>query len=62
VAQDNYRRAWEIADTDEVVDLFTPDASYRSSVFREPYLASDAIRQYRQRGARRLRRGPCPVV
>jgi hypothetical protein len=34
---ERYRRAREIADADEVVDLFTPDASYRSSVFREPY-------------------------
>jgi hypothetical protein len=31
--------------------LSTPDASYRSSVFREPYLGSDAIRSYWQRGA-----------
>jgi hypothetical protein len=29
---------------DEVVDSFTPDASYRSSVFREPFLGSAAIR------------------
>jgi hypothetical protein len=43
---DRYRRAWETADADEVVDLFTADASYRSIVFREPYLGSDAIRQY----------------
>src|SRR5262249_1093956 len=35
---ERYRRAWETADADEVVDLFTPDASYRSSVFREPFL------------------------
>jgi hypothetical protein len=42
---------WETADADEVVDLFTPEASYRSSVFREPYLGSDAIRQYWRRGA-----------
>jgi SnoaL-like domain len=48
---ERYRRAWETADTDEIVDLFTPDASYRSSVFRAPYLGSDAIRQYWQRGA-----------
>ena len=48
---ERYRRAWETADADEVVALFTPDASYRSSVFREPYLGSDAIRQYWQRGA-----------
>ena len=48
---ERYRRAWETADSDEVVDLFTPDASYRSSVFREPYRGSDAIRQYWRRGA-----------
>jgi hypothetical protein len=29
----------------------SPDASYRSSVFREPFLGSVAIRQYWQRGA-----------
>jgi SnoaL-like domain len=48
---DRYRRAWETADADEVGDLFTPDASYRSSVFRESYLGSDTIRHYWQRGA-----------
>ncbi len=48
---EHYRRAWETADADEIVDLFTPDASYRSSVFGEPYLGSDAIRRYWQRGA-----------
>ena len=35
----------------EFVDLFKPDASYRSNVFREPVLGSDAIRQYWQRRA-----------
>ena len=34
---ERYRRAWETADADEVVALFTPDAWYWSSVFREPY-------------------------
>ncbi len=48
---ERYRRAWETADADEVAGLFTPDASYRSSVFREPYLGTDAIRQYWRRGA-----------
>jgi hypothetical protein len=42
---ERYWRAWETADADEVVDLFTPNASYRSGVFREPFLGSDAIRQ-----------------
>ena len=48
---ERYRRAWETADADDVVDLFTPDAPYRSSVFREPFLGTDAIRSYWQRGA-----------
>jgi hypothetical protein len=48
---ERYRWAWETADADEVVNLFTPDAAYRSSVFREPYLGSEATRQYWQRGA-----------
>jgi SnoaL-like domain len=46
-----YQRAWETADADEIVDLFAPGASYRTNVFREPYVGSDAIRQYWQRGA-----------
>ena len=46
-----YRRAWETANADEVVGLFTPDASYRSSLFREPLLGREAIRQALQRGA-----------
>jgi hypothetical protein len=45
---ERYRRAWETADADEAVDLFTPDASYRGSIFHEPFLGSDAIRQYWQ--------------
>ena len=48
---ERYRRAWERADADEIVELFTPDACYRSSVFREPYLGSEAIRGYWQRAA-----------
>jgi hypothetical protein len=46
-----YVRAWETADADLIVELFTPDASYRSSVFREPYVGSDAIRAYWHRAA-----------
>ncbi len=42
---ERHRRAWGTADEDEVADLFTPEASYRSSVFREPYLGGEAIGQ-----------------
>ena len=45
------RRPFETADADEVVDLFTPGAFCQSSVFCEPYVGSDAIRQYWQGGA-----------
>ena len=48
---DRYAHAWETANADEVVGLFTPDASYRSSVFREPHVGSDAIRAYWQGAA-----------
>jgi hypothetical protein len=48
---ERYRRARETADAGDVVDLFTPDASYRSSVFREPFLGGGAIRQHWHRGA-----------
>ena len=48
---ERYRQAWETADEDEIVDLFTPDASYRSSVFREPMTGTEAIREYWRRGA-----------
>ncbi|MBA2313070.1 MAG: nuclear transport factor 2 family protein [Actinobacteria bacterium] len=43
---DAYARAWEQADADAVVELFTPDASYRSLIFDEPHLGRDAIRAY----------------
>lgn len=48
---ERYRRAWESGDDDDIVGLFTPDAIYRSSVFREPHVGSDAIRAYWQWGA-----------
>lgn len=46
---ERYRQAWEQADADAVVELFTADASYRSSVFAEPSVGSAAIRAYWQR-------------
>ena len=48
---ERYRRAWETGDADEIVDLFTPDGSYRSSVFREPHVGHGAIRRYWNRAA-----------
>ena len=33
---ERYRRAWEERDPEAAAALFTPDASYRSSPFREP--------------------------
>lgn len=48
---ERYGRAWETADEGLVVSLFTEDASYRSSPFREPYRGHKEIRAYWQRGA-----------
>jgi uncharacterized protein (TIGR02246 family) len=48
---ERYRKAWETGDADEVADLFTPDAVYRSSVFREPHLGTAEIRDYWRRAA-----------
>jgi ketosteroid isomerase-like protein len=55
---EGYRRAWETADTDLVLTLFTEDASYRSNPFEEPHVGHEGIRGYWdgvtsvQRGAR----------
>ncbi|MDQ4124372.1 MAG: nuclear transport factor 2 family protein, partial [Actinomycetota bacterium] len=38
-----YAQAWESGDLG-VVDLFTPDATYRSHIFREPHSGRDGIR------------------
>src|SRR5919106_5715585 len=43
---ESYRRAWEEADAELVLTLFTEDASYRSSPFHEPSLGHDGIRAY----------------
>jgi hypothetical protein len=47
----SYDRAWETADEDLIVSLFTEDASYRSSPFRAPYRGHTEIRAYWRRGA-----------
>jgi ketosteroid isomerase-like protein len=43
---DAYARAWRDCDPDAVVAIFTEDAIYRSSPFREPHLGSDGIHAY----------------
>ncbi len=47
----SYCEAWEKADEDLVASLFTEDASYRSSPFREPFRGQAEIRAYWRRGA-----------
>ena len=41
-----YARAWREKDADAVVQLFTDDAEYRSSPFRDPHVGPDGIRVY----------------
>jgi hypothetical protein len=43
---ERYRNAWEGADADAVVRLFTPTASYRPSIFRRAHVGRDAIAAY----------------
>jgi ketosteroid isomerase-like protein len=43
---EGYRRAWENADTDLVLTLFTEDANYRSNPFEEPHIGHAGIRAY----------------
>lgn len=43
---EGYRIAWEKGDADAAAALFTEDAVYRSSPFREPHLGQDGIRAY----------------
>jgi ketosteroid isomerase-like protein len=43
---EGYRRAWETADADLVLTLFTEDASYRANPFEEPHHGHDGIRAY----------------
>jgi uncharacterized protein (TIGR02246 family) len=41
-----YERAWREKDAEGVLRLFTEDAVYRSSPFREPSVGHDGIREY----------------
>lgn len=43
---ERYRRSWEEGDADGAAALFTEDAVYRSSPFREPHVGTDGIREY----------------
>jgi hypothetical protein len=44
-----YGRAWETGDADAAAELFTEDAVYRSSPFREPDVGQDGVRGYWRR-------------
>jgi ketosteroid isomerase-like protein len=43
---EEYGRAWQEGDAEAVVRLFTEDAVYRSSPFREPNVGSEGIHAY----------------
>jgi ketosteroid isomerase-like protein len=43
---EGYRRSWEEGDADAAAALFTDDAVYRSSPFREPHIGTQGIRDY----------------
>ena len=41
-----YFRCWREKDSKALANLFTPEAIYRSSPFREPYRGTEAIQSY----------------
>jgi uncharacterized protein (TIGR02246 family) len=45
----SYARAWQTADDELVASLFTEDARYRSTPFREPFVGHAEIRAYWRR-------------
>ncbi len=47
----SYGEAWETADEDLIASLFTEDATYRSSPFRDPHRGHAEIRAYWRGGA-----------
>lgn len=46
---ERYGRAWESGDAEAAAALFTAAGVYRSHVFRDPTVGTDAIRAYWQR-------------
>jgi ketosteroid isomerase-like protein len=47
---EGYERAWRSAGTDELGELFAPDASYLVSPWREPIEGLDALRRFWEDG------------
>jgi ketosteroid isomerase-like protein len=43
---ETYRKAWEEADDQAVVSLFTEDATYRSDIFKEAHIGRAGIGAY----------------
>lgn len=42
----DYKRAWEEQDSDRIVTLFTDDAQYIETPFRQPMVGTQEIRRY----------------
>lgn len=43
---ENYRVAWETADVDLVVSLFTEDGTYRNDIFTDPNVGHEGVAAY----------------
>lgn len=44
-----YERAWRTPGTDVLADLFTPDASYSTAPYEQPYRGLEAIAEFWER-------------
>lgn len=43
---ENYRSAWENADSEAVAGLFTDDGTYRDNIYEEPYRGHSGVIEY----------------
>jgi hypothetical protein len=46
---ERYGRAWRERDAEDIGEIFTENAVYRSQPFREPHVGTEAIREYWRR-------------
>ena len=41
-----YKKAWETLDSDAIIEIFTEDATYQVTPFKDPYVGHTEIQKY----------------